>query len=58
MSVKETSVHQPAIHGVHVAINHVAGAIGIREVEGQEECVLLGTEFFDSFQGCAADRSS
>ena len=56
--MKEASAYQPAIHGVHVAINHVAGAVGIREVEGQEEGILLGTEFFDGFKGCAADRLS
>ena len=56
--MKEASAHQPAIHGIHVAINHVAGAVGIRKVEGQEEGILLGTELFDGFKGCATDRLS
>ena len=58
MSVKEVGVNEPAIHGVHMAIDHVAGAVGVREVESQEKGVLFGAELFDRFKGCAADGLS
>ena len=58
VSVKEVSTNEPAIHGVHMAIDHVAGAVGIWEVEGQEKGVLLGAELLNRFKGCATDRLS
>lgn len=56
--MKEVSTNEPAIHGVHMAIDHVAGAVGIWEVEGQEKGVLLGAELLNRFKGCATDRLS
>ena len=58
VSMKEASTHEPAIHGVHMAIDHVAGAVGIREVESQEKRVLLGAELFNCFKGSATDKLS
>ena len=54
--MKEASAYQPAIHGIHVAIDHIAGAVGMGEVKGQEEVLLLGTELLDGFKRCAADK--
>ena len=58
VSVKEVGANEPAIHGVHMAIDHIAGAVGVREVEGQEKGILLGAELFDRFKSCATDRLS
>lgn len=54
--MKEVGAHEPAIHRVHMAIDHVAGAVGVREVKGQEKGILLGAELFDGFKSCAVDR--
>ena len=50
VTVKKTSAVEPTSHGFHMAVNHIAGSIGIRIIKGQNEGVCLGTQFSDGIQ--------
>lgn len=58
MAVKETGAHEPAVKGDHVAVDHVAGTMGVREIESEEEDIPstgsghcgFGGEFDNGFQ--------
>ena len=47
VTVKKTSTVEPTSHGFYMTVNHVAGAIGVWMIKGQNEGIGLGTQFFD-----------
>ena len=53
MTVKETSIRQPAAHRFQMAVNHIAGSIGLWEVKSQDKQVGFGPQLFNGLQGWA-----
>jgi hypothetical protein len=58
VTVKEASGEEPAGHGVHLPVNHIAGPIGGWIVEGQQEKLGLGDQLWGGFEGRTRDRYS
>jgi hypothetical protein len=52
MSVKKASAIQPTGHGIHVAIQHITGAMSLGMVVSQHKAIDLGTQF----ENCIQDR--
>jgi hypothetical protein len=55
MAVKETGIRQPAGHRFHVPIKHIAGAVSLGEVKGQDKLIGFGAQFLDGFQSRTRD---
>ena len=55
MSVEEARACEPARHGLHMAIDHIAGAVGLGIIKGERKDIGFGTQLVDRFQSCAAD---
>ena len=53
MTMKVTSLIQAAVEWVKMAVNHIAGAIGVGMIKSQDKAVSVRTELEDSFQGRA-----
>ena len=51
VTVKETGTVEPTSHRLHMTVNHIAGAVGIRVIKGQQEGIGLGTQFGNGNQG-------
>ena len=50
MTMKSMSSKEETVHVVHVTVDHVAGAVGIREVIGDDKGVGLEAELENSVQ--------
>ena len=48
MTVKSSRREEPASHWLHETINHIAGAISLGVIEGQNKTLSFSSKFFHS----------
>ena len=48
MAMEETRAIQPTCHGIHMTIEHVAGAVSLRVGIGQGEAFGLGAQLYEA----------
>ena len=55
MPMKVMCSRQATVEGVHMAVKHIAGAIGLRMLKSQDKAVGFGAQLEDGFEGGASD---